>query len=66
MSSKKILCRGIHCPNRGQCLHNARFLVAPAEKRSSPSVISHCVEGKKFERVALDHPQMRDLDKRNK
>lgn len=65
MSSKKILCRGIHCPNRGQCLHNARFLVAPAEKRLSPSVISHCVEGKKFERVALDHPQMSTLKIKN-
>ena len=53
---KAILCQGIHCPNRGECLHNARYLVASAADRSR--AIAHCVNPKHFERKALDHPQM--------
>ena len=30
---KAILCQGIHCPNRSECLHNARYLAAPLAER---------------------------------
>ena len=53
---KAILCQGIHCPNRSECLHNARYLVASASDRSR--AIAHCPNQKHFERKALDHPQM--------
>ncbi len=56
--SKNILCQGIHCPNRSECLHNARYLAASAADRANKS-ITHCIDQKKFERVRLDHPQMR-------
>ena len=54
---KAILCQGIHCPNRSECLHNARYLVASAADRSR--AIAHCANQKHFERKALDHPHMR-------
>ena len=53
--TKTILCQGVRCPNRSECLHNARFLAAPEEARQK--AISHCLSQKRFERVALDHPQ---------
>ena len=54
--AKAILCQGIRCPNRSECLHNARYLVASAADRSR--AIAHCPSQKHFERKALDHPQM--------
>ena len=56
--SRRILCQGVHCPNRSECLHNARYLAAPLEQRRSAKVIAHCIDQKDFERKALDHPQM--------
>ena len=57
--SKNLLCQGIHCPNRSECLHNARYLAAPIAERRSGKTIAHCIDQKDFERKALDHPQMR-------
>jgi len=55
MVNKNILCQGVRCPNRSECLHNARYLAAPAEDRHR--AIAHCLSQKRFERISLDHPQ---------
>ncbi len=55
--SKTMLCQGLQCPNRGECLYNARYHAATPEQRHA--AIKHCIDQKKFERIRLDHPQMR-------
>lgn len=59
--AKELLCQGVHCPNRQECLHNARYLAAADDDRRK--AITHCRSQKRFERIRLDHPQHANIGK---
>ena len=56
--SKRILCRGEHCPVKKQCKWFRCYVSAIAEGNVNQETEGCCINQKRFVRDKADHPQM--------